>query len=66
MVAHYFMEEVVMRDMNHNECESVTGGFRVIALFGALAAWAFANRSALVEIGQAADERDAELDAEHS
>lgn len=55
-----------MRDMNHNECESVTGGFRVIALFGALAAWAFANRSALVEIGQAADERDAELDAEHS
>lgn len=60
------MEEVAMRNLNRTECESVDGGFRVAALLGALVAWSFANRAELVEIGQAAKARDAELDAEHS
>ena len=55
-----------MRHLNRTECESVDGGFRVAALLGALVAWSFANRAELVEIGQAAKARDAELDAEHS
>lgn len=55
-----------MKDMSYDECESVAGGFRVVALVGALLAWAYSNRASLVEISQAAKARDAELDAEHS
>ena len=54
-----------MRSLNKSECENVSGGLRVIITGGALLAWLFSNRAALVEITQAAKERDAELDAEH-
>lgn len=54
-----------MRHLNDDECGAVSGGFRVVIAAGALIAWAFANRADLVEMGQAAMARDAELDAEH-
>ena len=54
-----------MRELNSKECESVNGGLRIIIPLGATAAWAFANRAALVQIVRAAQKRDAELDAEH-
>jgi len=51
--------------MSRNECEAVTGGWALLIPIGAVLAWAFANRAALVEIGQAASARNAELDAAH-
>lgn len=65
--ARYFKEEVAMRSIDQDECETVSGGFiRTAFTIGAVIAWAYANRASLVEIGGAAKARDAELDAEHS
>lgn len=56
-----------MRSINQDECESVGGGFvRTAIMVGSLIVWAYANRASLVEIGQEAMARDAELYAEHS
>lgn len=65
LVAHYFKEEVSMRELSPRECTDVVGGIRVVMVVGGVIAWAFANRADLMEIGQAAKQRHEELNAEH-
>ena len=55
-----------MRDLEVYECTNVTGGILpALALVGAVAAWAFANRADLIEIGQAASKKNDQLTSEH-
>jgi hypothetical protein len=55
-----------MRELDTHEYTNVAGGFLpALALVGAVAAWAFANRADLIEIGQAASKKNDQLTSEH-
>lgn len=55
-----------MRELMKNEIESVDGGiWPIVAGIAAFGAWAWENRADLMEVGDAAAERHAQLNSEH-
>lgn len=56
-----------MRELTSVEAHDVSGSgaLAVLLVVGGVAAWAFANRADLLEIGQSAKNRHEALNAEH-
>lgn len=55
-----------MRDLKVAELDAVEGGWwQVVVAIAVTGAWAWENRSDLMEVGDAAIARNAQLNAEH-